>query len=106
MYFIDKGVKRIFITLGEDGVYYREGDYANHFKSNRIDIVNATGAGDAFMAGVVYCSLEGKEIDYTAKFSSAMSELALKSYQTVSQVVSVENVKRVVSGYDESYATV
>jgi pseudouridine kinase len=74
MYFIDKGVKRIFITLGEDGVYYREGNFANHFKSNRIDIVNATGAGDAFMDGVVYCS--------------------------------VENVKRVVSGYDESHTAV
>jgi hypothetical protein len=52
---------------------------------------------------VVYCSLEGKDIDYTAKFSSAMSEFALKSYQTVSQIISVENVKKVISGYDEAY---
>lgn len=96
-YFIDKGVKRVFITLGEDGVYYREGDYANYFKPESIKVVNATGAGDAFMAGVVYCSLESKGIDYTAKFSSAMSELALKSFNTVSQTVSVENVKRIMA---------
>ncbi|WP_458788454.1 PfkB family carbohydrate kinase, partial [Vallitalea sediminicola] len=47
-YFIDKGVKRVFITLGEKGVYYGEGDYTNSYKAPKIKVVNATGAGDAF----------------------------------------------------------
>lgn len=99
-YFIDKGVERVFITLGKEGVYYRDGDYANCFKPNAVNVLNATGAGDAFMAGVIYCSLNGKEIDYTAKFSSAMSKLTLQSLDTVSQIISVENVVRAMQEDD------
>lgn len=91
-YFMDKGVKRVFITLGKKGVFYREGDYKNLLPSPAINVVNATGAGDAFMAGVVYCSLLGKDIDYTAKFSTSASLLALSHQDTVSPNMNIEKV--------------
>lgn len=97
MYFIDKGVKKIFITLGSEGVYYRDEKNSGRFKPEKTDIINATGAGDAFVAGVVYCGLNDMDMDYTARFSSAMSKLALRSVHTVSQTISIDNVLRTMN---------
>lgn len=48
-HFIDQGVKRVFITLGEEGVYYFDSQNEMHLKSPKIKTINATGAGDAFL---------------------------------------------------------
>lgn len=95
-YFIDKGVKRVFITLGEKGVYYGEGDYTNTYKPPKISVVNATGAGDAFMAGVVYGNLYDKGIDDIAKFSTAAAILALKHHETVNPNMSIESINKIL----------
>jgi len=95
-YFIDKGVKRVFITLGEKGVYYGESDYTNTYKAPKISVVNATGAGDAFMAGVVYGNLYDKGIDEIAKFSTAAAILALKHQETVNPNMSIENINKIM----------
>ncbi|GMQ63065.1 carbohydrate kinase [Vallitalea maricola] len=95
-YFIDKGVKRVFITLGEKGVYYGEGDYTNSYKAPKIKVVNATGAGDAFMAGVVYGNLYDKGIDEIAKCSTAAAILALKHHETVNPNMSIESINKIM----------
>jgi len=49
-----KGIKQAFITDGERPVFISNFDY--HFKINPpvVNTVNATGSGDAFVAGIVY----------------------------------------------------
>ncbi len=94
---IDQGVKRVFITLGEEGVYYREGDYSNSFKANAPKIVNTTGSGDAFMAGTVYSFIKDFDLDYTAKVASAFSIITLADENTVSPNISEENILDIVS---------
>lgn len=96
LYFINKGVQRVFITLGEKGVFYRKGDYVNTFKPPKIKVVNATGAGDAFMAGIVYCTLKEENIDYTARFGSAASILALSNENTVNQTMCLQNINNIM----------
>ncbi len=95
-YFMDEGVKRIFITLGKKGVYYREGDYKNLLHSSEVQVKNATGAGDAFMAGIVYSSLFENDMEYIAKFSAAASILALSHENTVNPNISVERIEEII----------
>lgn len=95
-YFIDKGVSRVFITLGKEGVYYREGHYVNTLKSPKIKVINATGAGDAFMAGIVYGSLYEKDMDTIAKISTAASILTLRHHETVSPNMSIDNINKIM----------
>lgn len=94
--FINKGVRRVFITLGEEGVFAREGEKTYQFKASAIKIVNETGAGDAFMAGIVYSSLQHANLEDCCEFSSAMAQLALASEDTVNSNMSLENVQRVL----------
>ncbi len=95
-YFLYKGVKRVFISLGTDGIYYNDGNRKNHLPAYSINVVNSTGAGDAFLAALVYCYYNGFDIDYSAKFAMAASLLALSHEDTINPEMSVENVKKLM----------
>jgi pseudouridine kinase len=75
--------KRSFISLGADGVQVFEGKTHHHFPTKPIEVVNATGAGDAFMAGLVYAYLKGYDMKETCHVAMAASRLALSHPDTI-----------------------
>ena len=75
--------KRSFISLGSQGVQVFEGKTHLHFPTKPIEVVNATGAGDAFMAGLVYAYLKGYDIKETCLTAMAASRLALSHPDTI-----------------------
>lgn len=91
-YLINKGVKKVFITLGKNGVFYCDETTMNHIKANNVKPVNATGAGDAFMAALVYCYLNNMDINESAKIATAASVVALSHENTINPNMSIENV--------------
>ncbi len=95
-YFIDKGIKNIFITLGGDGVYCANKEKTLHLPGVKVNIVNATGAGDAFMSGVIYGYINNFNLDETAKFSIGSSILALSHKNTINPNFSVDLVKETI----------
>lgn len=93
-YFLKRGTKRIFISLGRDGLYYRTKDEEGTCPTVPCQPVNATGAGDALMAGIIYGTMKGFSLHDTALVGNAMSRLALMSPSTVSPLLSPEILKR------------
>lgn len=89
---MDKGVKQLFITLGKEGVYYRNEQKTGTLPSLVKELVNVTGAGDSFTAGVAYCLLSNIDIEETARFASAMSSLTLESMRAVSSQLSLHEI--------------
>jgi pseudouridine kinase len=94
--------QRTFISLGSQGVFIIDGNKHIRFQSPPIDVINATGAGDAFMAGLVYAYLKGLNIEDTAWIAMAASRLALSSSDTINPNFSeqlllktMEEIKRV-----------
>ena len=75
--------KRSFISLGSQGVQVFEGKTHLHFPTKPIEVVNATGAGDAFMAGLVYAYLKGYDIKETCLTAMSASRLALSHPDTI-----------------------
>jgi len=49
---LDMGVKRAFISLGEDGVYYADAQECGRLPVEKINRAPKTGAGDAMCAGL------------------------------------------------------
>jgi pseudouridine kinase len=86
------GVSRVFVTLGERGVYCADGEGAIRLGAPSVDVENATGAGDAFTAGVAYATLSGASLESTARLATAMAVLALASDKTVSERVEAGTV--------------
>jgi pseudouridine kinase len=90
---IKKGVKRIYITYGSKGVY-RKCSYDDlqigwvRAKADKIGSV--TGAGDAFMAGVIYGTIKCMREDQIPKFATALSILTLEAEQTVNPQITYD----------------
>lgn len=93
---ISQGVEKVFITLGKDGVFCATNDTNIKIDSVKVDIVSATGAGDAFTAGLVYSYLNGFDIEYSAKFSMAASIIALSHENTINPNMSVDNIEKIL----------
>jgi len=93
-HFLQKGVKRVFISLGEEGMYYDDGVNSSHIRSSKIHIVNATGAGDACLAALAYCHYNNFEIGLSARFSMSAAILALSHVNTINPNISVENINK------------
>lgn len=91
-YFLEKGVKRVFISLGEDGVFYSNGTHTNHIKASKIKVVNATGAGDAFIAALAYGHFNDLDMDESARMAVTASVLALSHENTINPNMSIENI--------------
>ena len=89
----DMGCKQIFITLGEDGVFYYDGENFGQYLHKGVNMISANGAGDAFTAGVVYGFLKLNGIKESAEFASAAAVIALRSANTISDDLSEERVK-------------
>lgn len=91
-YFLNKGVKRVFITLGKKGVYYYDGMIEKHVCVKKVKVKNATGSGDAFMAGLAYSYYNDLTIDETLAFSVCASIIALENENTINPNISSEKI--------------
>lgn len=94
-WFLDQGVKRVFITLGSNGVHFRDTRNSGNFRPPNANIRNATGAGDAFMAGIVYGSLNSFDLEKIVRFASGVSSAALAGEETVNTEMDLEYIKRI-----------
>ncbi|MGL4818830.1 MAG: carbohydrate kinase family protein [Bacilli bacterium] len=82
-YFLDLGVKNVFISLDADGIYYNNGEDEGILCAQDVDVVNVTGAGDALVAGLGYGYLKGTNIRQTIKHAVTMSILTISHPETI-----------------------
>ena len=92
------GVERIVVTGGIAGALFASGESRLRFVPPPAMVVNATGAGDAFMAGLVYAELEGFDSTHRPAFASAMAALTLVSERTVSEDIDVNRALELMEG--------
>ena len=53
------GIHEVFVTLGADGVVYSSSKLTQSYPALSAEVVNATGSGDAFLAGMVFAHTQG-----------------------------------------------
>lgn len=95
---VDQGLSQVVISLGREGVYYhdREGRSLRAWGTPMDRVVNATGAGDAFMGGLVYAHLQGWPPEKSLPFAVAASRMAISHQSTINPEISAENVLAVM----------
>ncbi|WIF95335.1 carbohydrate kinase [Caminicella sporogenes] len=92
-YFIDSGVKRVYISLGEKGVYFGDEEKIEYLPSPKVKVVNTTGAGDAFIAGLTYSYLNNLSLKESALFSMAASLLTISHKNTINPNMSLNKIQ-------------
>jgi len=95
-YFLDKGVENVFITLGKDGVIYGNKNLINKKKSIISEVKNTIGAGDAFLAGVVYGNVLGLDIHKVANYGMACAAINVRHDSSVSPYMKPKNIKQIL----------
>ena len=90
---LDTGLKRVFISLGSDGVYAADHSSAVRLPCLPAKMKNATGAGDAFMSALVWAYLEGTDLEHTAQAAQAAAAIAIEGEETINPDMSVEAVR-------------
>ena len=90
---LDTGLRRVFISLGGDGVYAADHNGAVRLPCYPAVMKNATGAGDAFMAALAWAYLDGNALEPTARLAQAAAAIAIEGEETINPAMSVSAVK-------------
>ncbi|MBB6478451.1 carbohydrate kinase [Spirochaeta isovalerica] len=96
------GLKRVYLSLGIDGILYKDSATSRIFKREYIEPVNTTGAGDAFTAALAHAYLNDFSIDKTLAFASAASQLTILSRDTINKDITAEKIEMMIKeGFNE-----
>ena len=66
-------IRRMVITLGNEGAVYIGDEEAGSIEAPRVDVIDTTGAGDAFFAGVVIGLTYGKSLREAAVIGTRLA---------------------------------
>ena len=90
---LNKGVQQVYISLGSDGMY-AEDQAGRHVRlpCPKVQVVNATGGGDAMAAALAACIAHGKPLAECARKAAGAGALACTAAETIHPGMSWENV--------------
>ena len=74
--FIEAGAKTAVITMGSEGLFVRSATYSRQLTAPNVEVVDGSGAGDAFAAGLIVGILEGWPLEQSLTFASEVGALA------------------------------
>lgn len=80
---LDRGVREVFVTLGEGGVLHVRDGAATTARTPVIAARDVTGAGDAFAAGTAYGLLKGMDSARAMRYGMATAYLTVQVSESV-----------------------
>jgi sugar/nucleoside kinase (ribokinase family) len=91
-YFKAKGVKNCILTLGGEGVYVApQSGEPFQLPAFDIQVVDTTGCGDSFTAGIIAGIIKGWSLEYSARFASAVAAKVAMGLGSEGKLVSFED---------------
>lgn len=99
-YFSKKGVKQAFITMGKNGCFYSDENQRGIIEGIDLVTVNSSGAGDAYISGLIYSFLNNKNLLDTAVFATAMSLASVIDKNSVNPNITIELIQNIINKYD------
>lgn len=89
------GVKEVVITLGSYGsLIYFDGKFYEIPAYKPTELVDATGCGDTYSTGYLYCRSQGIGVEEAGKFAAAMCTLKLEHSGPFDR--SIEDISKII----------
>jgi fructokinase len=92
--FLDLGARLVVLTLGKEGAIASDGRESRAYPSLAREVVDTTGAGDAFWSGLYAGILGGRSFDRAIRLGMAVSAIKLKSVGASVPVASIAELER------------
>jgi sugar/nucleoside kinase (ribokinase family) len=94
---LNKGIKKVVVTAGKNGCVYGENEKINYQKAIIVPshlVVDVTGAGDAFSAGVLHGLISNEPLESAVKYGVISSSLTIQENNAVNQKLSINLIKK------------
>ena len=91
---IEKGVKKVLVTLGEQGALLVDGETERLYPARQVERVDTTAAGDCFNGALATALAEGMAEDEAIRFANLAASLAVTRKGAQSSLPDREEVER------------
>jgi ribokinase len=91
-----KGVKTVIVTLGAEGALIVTNEIVQHSPAFKVDVVDTTAAGDAFIGGLAAALLKGMPLEGAVHFGNASGALAATKFGAQPSLPTVEEVNQLM----------
>ncbi len=95
--FHDSGCNLVILTLGADGLIVSTGNEIKYFDSLAIEVIDTTGAGDAFWSGFYTGVTSGYSLELAVQLGNAVAAEVIKE---VGAIVDLANEKALIEKYN------
>jgi len=85
-WFLNQGVKKVVITLGADGSFYKDHEMTHFVPSEKVKVVTTTGAGDAYVGAFMSEIIAGKTVEQTMQFATSVAAKVCQHHETQVEV--------------------
>ncbi|MFV0479943.1 MAG: carbohydrate kinase family protein [Anaerorhabdus sp.] len=92
-FYLSQGIKEVLISLGKDGVLIGCDGEKFWLRHRCVEVVNATGGGDAFLAAYLIARKMGKTVVESAEFATSAAVCTIGNKDTVNPKLCVKLIE-------------
>ncbi len=97
---LEMGVENVFISLDENGIFYANKKNRGIIMARNVKVVNVTGAGDSFLAGLAYGYMNKLDPIDAVKFAISTSLLTISHERTIHPELCLQKVKEIMQSVE------
>ena len=89
---LEKGVKKLIVTLGSKGSLYIDKENKKFKKSYKVDAIDTTAAGDSYTGAIAVSLSQGKNVEDAIDFASKVGALCVTKEGAQTSLPTIEEV--------------
>ena len=89
----EMGARSVIITLGAEGALLWDGTEEQHFLPPKVEAVDTTGSGDAFIGSLAYSLVKGNSLPEAIRFANVAAALSVTKIGTQISFPTLEEVE-------------
>jgi ribokinase len=94
---LKQGVKTVIVTLGSKGALLVTATQVKHVDTYKVNVVDTTAAGDAFIGGFASAMLDGKSLEDSVRYGCACGALATTKFGAQPSLPTKEEVETFIA---------